>query len=78
MEPRHESLACCRCAGVNVTWASFSACAKVSGVTGGPDPAAVPNVGGAPGAGVPAPATGVAGFGSSRQAPAIASSVTGA
>src|SRR6266545_5096573 len=46
---RHESAACCRSAGVIVTCISFSASANVSRVTTGPDPAPVPNVGGAPG-----------------------------
>jgi hypothetical protein len=78
IEPRHESLACCRCAGVIVTCTSFSASANVAGVTGGPEPAAVPNVGGAPGAGVPAAEGVCAGFWPSRHAPATARSVTGA
>src|SRR5439155_18189220 len=43
---RHESAACCRSAGVMVTCISFSASANVAGVTGGPAPAPVPNVGG--------------------------------
>src|SRR5438876_11161620 len=46
---RHESAACWRSAGVMVTCISFSASANVAGVTGGPAPAPVPNVGGAPG-----------------------------
>src|SRR5258707_777669 len=49
-ELRHVSAACCRSAGVIVTCISFSASAKVSGDTGGPEPTPVPNVGGAPGA----------------------------
>ena len=48
---RHESAACCRSAGVIVTCISFSASANVAGVTAGPEPAPVPNVGGAPGVG---------------------------
>src|SRR5262249_3241317 len=48
-EVRHESAACCRPAAVILVWVSFSASAKVAVVTGGPDPTAVPNVGGAPG-----------------------------
>ena len=47
-EVRQVSAACCRSAAVIVTCISFSASAKVSGVTGGPAPAPVPNVGGAP------------------------------
>jgi hypothetical protein len=46
---RHEPAACCRSAGVIVTCMSFSASANVAGVTSGPEPAPVPNVGGAPG-----------------------------
>ena len=46
---RHESAACWRSAGVIVTCISFSASAKVAGVNAGPEPAPVPNVGGAPG-----------------------------
>ena len=46
---RHDSAACCRSAGVIVTCINFSASANVSGVTGGPEPGPVPNVGGAPG-----------------------------
>src|SRR2546428_5608264 len=46
---RHVSAACCRSAVVIVTCISFSASAKVAGVTTGPAPAPVPNVGGAPG-----------------------------
>src|SRR5215471_2183239 len=45
---RHESAASCRSAGVRVTCISFSASAKVPGETGGPAPAPVPQVGGAP------------------------------
>ena len=45
---RHESAACWRSAGVIVTCISFSASANVAGVTGGPAPAPVPHVGGAP------------------------------
>src|SRR5262245_15793359 len=43
---RHESAACCRSAGVIVTCVSFSASAKVAGVTIGPAPGPVPKVGG--------------------------------
>ena len=46
---RHESAACCRSAAVIVTCINFSASANVCGVTAGPEPAPVPNVGGAPG-----------------------------
>ena len=46
------SAACCRSAGVIVTCISFSASANVAGVTAGPEPARVPNVGGAPGVAV--------------------------
>src|SRR4249919_157246 len=63
---RQAPAACCRSAGVMVTCMSFSASANVAGVTAGPEPAPVPNVGGAPavpdagvdcdaGAGVPCP-----------------------
>ena len=52
---RHESAACCRSAAVIVTCISFSASANVAAVTAGPEPAPVPNVGGAPGV----PAAGV-------------------
>src|SRR5262249_10632103 len=45
---RHESAACCRSVCVIVTCVSFSASAKVAGVTSGPEPVPVPNVGGAP------------------------------
>src|SRR5215831_4135377 len=45
---RQVSAACWRSAAVIVTCVSFSASAKVSGVTGGPTPAPVPKVGGAP------------------------------
>src|SRR5437667_11317970 len=47
-EVRQESAACCRSAVVMATCISFSASANVAGVTGGPAPAPVPNVGGAP------------------------------
>src|SRR5262245_59114091 len=46
---RQVSAACCRSASVIVTCISFSASANVAGVTAGPEPAPVPNVGGAPG-----------------------------
>src|SRR6266567_4412181 len=46
---RHVSAACCRSASVIVTCISFSAAANVAGETAGPEPAPVPNVGGAPG-----------------------------
>src|SRR6266536_1054310 len=46
---RHVSAACCRSASVIVTCISFSASANVAGETAGPEPAPVPNVGGAPG-----------------------------
>src|SRR3954465_1095653 len=49
IEVRPHAAACSRSAGVIVTCISFSASAKVSGVTAGPDPAPGPNVGGAPG-----------------------------
>src|SRR6185369_13963347 len=49
IDVRHVSAACWRSAGVIVTRASFSASANVAGVTTGPAPAPVPNVGGAPG-----------------------------
>jgi hypothetical protein len=49
-DERHDSASCCRSAGVIVICTSFSASANVSAVTGGPDPAPVPNVGGAPAA----------------------------
>lgn len=45
---RHESAACCRSASVIVTCISFSASANVAVLTGGPAPAPVPHVGGAP------------------------------
>src|SRR5215475_3083049 len=45
---RHEAAACCRSACVIVTCISLSASANVAGVTSGPEPAPVPNVGGAP------------------------------
>src|SRR5882724_13538599 len=45
---RHESAACWRSAGDIVICISFSASANVSGVTTGPVPLPVPNVGGAP------------------------------
>src|SRR5262249_54298277 len=48
-EVRHDAAACSRSAAVIVTCISFSASANVAGVTSGPDPAPVPNVGGAPG-----------------------------
>jgi hypothetical protein len=48
IDVRHESAACWRSAGVIVTCISFSASAKVAGVTTGPEPRPVPNVGGAP------------------------------
>src|SRR5437868_4459181 len=48
-DSRHESAACWRSAGVIVTCISFSASANVAGVTTGPEPGPVPNVGGAPG-----------------------------
>ena len=45
---RHEPAACCRSAGVIVICISLSASANVAAVTSGPEPAPVPNVGGAP------------------------------
>src|SRR5262245_14307015 len=45
---RHETAACCRSACVIVTCISLSASANVCAVTSGPEPAPVPNVGGAP------------------------------
>ena len=71
---RHESAACCRSAGVIVTCISRSASANVAGVTSGPDPVPVPNVGGAPGV------TGVCEFvgGVLRQAAAATSTPSGA
>jgi nitrate reductase gamma subunit len=48
IDVRQESAACWRSAGVNATCISFSASAKVAGVTSGPEPGPVPNVGGAP------------------------------
>src|SRR5262249_6643044 len=45
---RHEPAACCLSAGVIVTCISLSASANVCAVTSGPEPAPVPNVGGAP------------------------------
>src|SRR4051812_10859870 len=51
-DSRHESAACWRSAGVIVTCISFSASAKVAGVTTGPAPLPVPKVGGAPAGGV--------------------------
>src|SRR5262245_40758072 len=45
---RHEVAACSRSACVIVTCISLSASANVADVTSGPEPAPVPNVGGAP------------------------------
>jgi hypothetical protein len=65
-----------------VTCTSFSASANVAGLTAGPDPAPVPNVGGAPGvAGVPGAAGDdceIAGSGSLRHALAATRTPSGA
>src|SRR5262249_43309316 len=49
IDSRQDDAACCRSAGAIETCISFSASANVSAVTSGPTPAALPNVGGAPG-----------------------------
>src|SRR5215475_13240289 len=73
---RHEPAACCRSAGVIVTCISLSASANVCDVTSGPEPAPVPNVGGAPAVvGVDGALFGVAEL---RQAPAATRALRGA
>src|SRR5919107_279592 len=78
IDSRQESAACWRSAGVIVTCINFSASAKVAGVTTGPAPLPVPNVGGAPAGGAVVCVLAGGGVVSLRQAEAATSRPSGA